>query len=56
MPKGMRELPEEVEEAGTLGVINPRQAEDHKKYLERAVKELQEKENDEEIMEIMEPS
>ena len=54
MPKGMRELPGEEEEAGPSGVINPRQAEDHKQCMEQAVKELQEKAKEEEITEIME--
>ena len=55
MPKGMRELPGEEEEAGLSGVINPRQAEDHKQHMEQAVKELQEKANEEEITDVMDP-
>ena len=56
MPKGMRELPgEEREVAGPSGVINPRQAEGHKRCLEQAVKELQANAKEEEITEIMEP-
>ena len=43
------------EEAGLSGVINLRQAEDHKQHMEQAVKVLQEKAKEKEITEIMEP-
>ena len=55
MPKGMREWSVEEEVAGPSGVVNPRQAENHKLHLDQAVKELQEKAKEEEIEEIMGP-
>ena len=56
MPKGMRELPGEEEEVvSPSGIINPRQAENHKHHLDQAVRGLQEQAKEEEITEIMEP-
>ena len=54
MPKATRCLSGDGEEVGPLGIINPQQAEDHRRRMEQAVKELKEKANDEEITEIME--
>ena len=54
MPKAARGLSGEGEEACPLGMINPRQVEDHKRCVEQAVDKLKERANDEEISEIME--
>ena len=54
MPKATRCLYGNGDKAGQSGVINPHQAEDHQKHMEKAVNKLKYKANNEEITEIME--
>ena len=55
MPKRCRDSPAKEEAAGTSGVTNPQQAEDHKLCLDQAIEKLRERAIEEEIKEIMGP-
>lgn len=54
MPKAARKSTSEKEEADPSGVVNPQQAEDHKRKMEQTIKNLKESAKDEAITEIME--
>ena len=55
MPKSVETHLPRKRQLGTLGVTNPRQAEDHKLRLDQAIEKLRERAMEEEIKEIMGP-